>query len=92
LPWDSTSGYARSELSKVGMARGQLDDAGEDFEKLAQETPQWLPQHVQLTALYYRLKRPEDGARGKQIVDRFTEEERLKKTKWPIILPQLPSR
>jgi len=92
LQLDATSGYARFELAKVEMAQGQFEAAVKDFENVAQEIPQWLPPHVQLTALYYRLKRPEDGAREKQIVDRITEEERLKKTKSSIILPQLPSR
>jgi len=32
--------------------------------------------HVELAALYYRVNRPEDGAREKKIVDRLTEEER----------------
>jgi hypothetical protein len=48
--------------------------------------------HAELAALYFKLKRPEDGAREKQIVDRITEEQRRKKTKSPVISPQLPSR
>jgi hypothetical protein len=51
----------------------------------------WLP-HVERAALYFKLKRPEDGTREKQTVDRITEEERQKKTKSPVISPQLPSR
>jgi hypothetical protein len=35
---------------------------------------------------------PEDGAREKGIVDRISEQERQKKTKSPVISPQLPSR
>ncbi len=86
------SSYARFELAKVKNAQGQVEDAVGEFEKVAQAIPEWLPPHVELTALYYRLKRPEDGARQKQMVDRLTEEERQRKSKLPVISPQLPSR
>jgi tetratricopeptide (TPR) repeat protein len=89
---DPASSYARFELAKVQNAQGQTETALKNFEAVAKEIPQWLPPHVELAALYFKLKRPEDGAREKQIVDRITEEERQKKTRSPVISPQLPSR
>ncbi len=92
LQMDPASSYARFELAKVENAQGQIETAVKDFEKVAQAIPEWLPPHVQLTALYFRLKRPEDGAREKNIVDQLTEEERQRKSNSKIISPQLPSR
>ncbi len=92
LEIDPSSSYARFELAKVQNAQGQTQAALKNFETVAQAIPQWLPPHVELAALYFKLKRPEDGAREKQIVDRITEEERQKKVKSPVISPQLPSR
>jgi tetratricopeptide (TPR) repeat protein len=92
LQIEPTSSYARFELAKVQNAQGQIQAALKNFEAVAQAIPEWLPPHVELAALYFKLKRPEDGAREKQIVDRITEEERQKKMKSPVISPQLPSR
>jgi len=39
--------------------------------------PQWLEPHVELAALYYRLNRPQDGAREKHVVDHLANEQRL---------------
>jgi tetratricopeptide (TPR) repeat protein len=92
LQLDPASSFARFELAKVQNAQGQTEAALKNFEAVAQAIPEWLPPHVELAALYFKLKRPEDGAREKQTVDRITEQERQKKTKSPAISPQLPSR
>jgi lipopolysaccharide biosynthesis regulator YciM len=92
LQIDPTSSYARFERAKVQSAQGQTQAAPKNLEAVAQAIPEWSPPHVELAALYFKLKRPEDGAREKQIVDRITEEERREKTKSPVISPQLPSR
>jgi hypothetical protein len=49
-----------------------------------------MPPHVELAALYYRLKRPEEGAREKQIVDRLAEEQRQRQSKPDINSPPIP--
>jgi lipopolysaccharide biosynthesis regulator YciM len=92
LQLDPASSGARFELAKVQNAQGQTEAALQNFEAVARAIPEWLPPHAELAALYFKLKRPEDGAREKQTVDRITEEERQKKTKSPVISPQLPSR
>lgn len=63
-----------------------------NFEAVSRAIPEWLLPHVELAALYFELKRPEDGERDKSIVDRIPDQERQKKTKSPVISPQLPSR
>ena len=92
LQIDPTSSYARFELAKVQNAQGQTEAALKNFEAVSRAIPEWLLPHVELAALYFKLNRPEDGAREKRIVDRISEEERQKKMKSPVISPQLPSR
>ena len=65
------SAQARYELALVARADGQLDVAMKYLETLVRQSPDWLQPHVELAALYYRLHRPEDGARERQIVDRM---------------------
>jgi len=50
---------------------------------------QWMDPHVELAALYYRLNRPQDGAREKQIVDRLANEQRTS-SKGRDVNPQTP--
>jgi tetratricopeptide (TPR) repeat protein len=82
---------ARYELARVEILQGQLDAAAKNLELAAQAAPEWLPPHIELAALYYRLRRPEDGAREKLIVERISERERQNKTKAKVISPSLPS-
>jgi len=51
--------------------------------------PKWLDPHVELAALYYRLNRPQDGAREKLIVDRLASEQRTQ-SKGREVNPQTP--
>lgn len=90
LETDPASSLARFTLARVERAQGQLVAATNDLEKVAQAEPDWLPPHIELAALYYRLNRPEDGAREKKIVDRLSAEEQQRGTKSHIISPTLP--
>jgi tetratricopeptide (TPR) repeat protein len=92
LQMDPASSHARFELAKVEIAQGKIEAAVGDLEKVEQAIPEWLPPHVELAALYYRLKRPEDGLKEKHLVDRITEEERQRRSKSKIISPELPSQ
>lgn len=74
LEIDAASVFYRYELARVERAQGQLEAAVKDLEKVVRHEPGWLPARVELVALYYRLNRPEDGAREKKIVDRLIEE------------------
>jgi tetratricopeptide (TPR) repeat protein len=66
-----SSAQARYELALVARADGQLDVATKYLETLVRQSPNWLQPHVELAALYYRLHRPEEGARERRIVDRM---------------------
>jgi tetratricopeptide (TPR) repeat protein len=71
LQLQPSSAQARYELALVARADGQLNTAMQYLETLVRQFPDWLQPHVELAALYYRLHRPEDGAREREIVDRM---------------------
>ena len=66
---------ARYESAMLRSTAGQYQEAASLLEQLVKEDPNWLDPHVQLATLYYKLRRPEDGARERQIVDRITAEQ-----------------
>jgi tetratricopeptide (TPR) repeat protein len=92
LEIDPTSPYPRYELARVERAQGQVEAAVKDLERVVRAEPEWLAPHIELVALYYRLNRPEDGAREKALVDRLSEEQRQRESKSHIITPALPLR
>jgi len=59
---------ARLELARVNAMTGHEDDAVKVLEALEKQTPQWLEPHIELAALYYKLHRPADGKRERDIV------------------------
>lgn len=66
---------ARYESAMLKSTAGDYENAARLLEQLAQEDPTWLDPHVQLATLYYKLRRPADGDRERQIVDRITAEQ-----------------
>jgi tetratricopeptide (TPR) repeat protein len=90
LEINPASSLARYELARVKRAQGQADAAVKDLERVVRDEPEWIAPHVQLTALYYSLKRPEEGEREKQIVDRLAEEERQRQSKSDINSRRIP--
>lgn len=66
---------ARYEWALWKSTSGDYQAAVDQLEKLVADDPQWLDPHVELAALYYRLHRPEDGARERQIVDKLTAQQ-----------------
>jgi tetratricopeptide (TPR) repeat protein len=70
------SPVALYDLGRVKSAQGQPEAAVKDLERVVRARPDWIKPHVELSALYYRLKRPEDSEREKRIVDRLADEER----------------
>jgi tetratricopeptide (TPR) repeat protein len=71
LKVDPSSMVARYQMALLKIAQHHPDKALADLEAIAREAPEWVQPHVQLVALYYRLRRPADGARERQIVDRL---------------------
>ncbi len=67
-----TDSMARYEAAMLKSTTGDYENAARELEQLTKDDPEWLDPHVQLAALYYRLKRPDDGARERQIVDRIS--------------------
>jgi tetratricopeptide (TPR) repeat protein len=92
LEQDPNSYSALYLLGQIERTQGNLPAALSDFEKAAQMNPQWLLPHIELTALYFKLKRPSDGAREKKIVDQLRAEARDRKAGTRVILPQVPSQ
>jgi len=66
---------ARYESAMLKSTAGDYQEAARVLEQLSKEDPNWLDPHVQLATLYYKLHRPDDGARERQIVDRITSEQ-----------------
>jgi len=75
LSLNPKSSMARYEDAMLKSTAGQLDAAAQELEALVKDDPQWLEPHVELASLYYKLKRPADGAAQRAIVDSITAEQ-----------------
>lgn len=75
LELNPQSTMARYESAMWKSTSGQYQAAADELEKLVADDPQWLEPHVELATLYYRLHRPADGARERQIVDKLTAQQ-----------------
>lgn len=69
---------ARYQWGMLKVAMGDYGLAVETLSKLSRDNPDWIDPHVALSSLYYKLHRPEDGDRERQIVERLSDEERVK--------------
>jgi tetratricopeptide (TPR) repeat protein len=78
LALNPTSAMARYEGAMLKSTSGQYEAAAKDLEAVIQQDPSWLEPHVELATVYYRLHRPADGAKERQIVDRITAEQQSK--------------
>ena len=68
----------RYQLALLDVDEGALDKARETLEGLVKESPQFLEAHVTLALVYYRLKRPDDSKRERDIVQKLTAEAQAK--------------
>jgi tetratricopeptide (TPR) repeat protein len=73
-----SNSMVRYESAMLKSTSGQYEAAAEELEKLVKDDPEWLEPHVELASLYYRLHRPADGAKERQVVDRLTAEQQAK--------------
>jgi tetratricopeptide (TPR) repeat protein len=69
------SNLARYKWAQLERTEGHLEDAVKDFERVVHDNPDWAQPHVELAALYFRLKRQADGDRERAIFDRLTAEQ-----------------
>jgi len=68
----------RYQLALIALDQGELEKARQTLEGLVKESPQFLEAHVTLALVYYRLKRPEDSKREREIVQKLTAEVQAK--------------
>jgi Tfp pilus assembly protein PilF len=57
---------------------GQYDEAARELETVIKSDPDWLEPHVQLATVYYKLHRPEDGAKERAIVEKIRADQQSK--------------
>ncbi len=69
------STMARYESAMWKSTSGDYQAAADQLEKLVADDPQWLEPHVELASLYYKLHRPQDGARERQVVEKLTAQQ-----------------
>ncbi|HXI38405.1 MAG TPA: tetratricopeptide repeat protein [Bryobacteraceae bacterium] len=75
LQLNPASNLARYEWARLERTQGQVGAAVKDFEKVVHDDPNWAQPHVELAALYFRLKRTQDGERERAIFDRLNAEQ-----------------
>lgn len=69
---------ARYESAMLKSTNGQNEEAARDLEQVVKDDPNWLEPHVELASLYYKLHRPQDGAKERAIVDRIRAEQQAR--------------
>ena len=69
---------ARYESAMLKSTSGEYEAAAKELEEVIKDSPDWLEPHVELTSLYYKLHRPEDGQKERAIVERITAEQQAK--------------
>lgn len=62
---------ARLQLARLNSMTGKYAEAAATLEDLEKATPSWIDPHIELAALYYKLHRPEDGKREREIVQQL---------------------
>lgn len=62
---------ARLQMAKLDAMTGKNAEAAAALEELEKANPKWLDPHVELAAIYYKLHRPEDGQREREIVQQI---------------------
>jgi tetratricopeptide (TPR) repeat protein len=66
---------ARLQWAKLNSMTGKFAEAAAALEELEKADPNWLDPHIELAALYYKLHRPEDGQRERDIVQQLEAKE-----------------
>ena len=61
----------RLELAKLNGMTGKYAEAAAALEDLEKNDPNWLDPHIELAAIYYKLHRPDDGQRERELVQQI---------------------
>ena len=59
------------EMAMWESTSSDYSAAARDLERVEKSNPDWLQPHVELAVVYYRLHRPDDGMREREIVDKI---------------------
>lgn len=62
---------ARLQMAKLNAMTGKNAEAAATLEELEKADPNWLDPHIELAPIYYKLHRPEDGQRERDIVQKI---------------------
>ncbi|MGC2615846.1 MAG: tetratricopeptide repeat protein [Terracidiphilus sp.] len=68
LQLQPTSPMARLQMAKLNAMTGKYAEAAKTLEELVKADPNWLDPHIELAPIYYKLHRPDDGQRERDIV------------------------
>jgi len=66
------------QLALIDADKARLDQARQKLEALVKEYPDFTEAHVSLSLVYYRLKRPAEGKKEREIVQRLNAEAQAK--------------
>ena len=58
----------RLQLAKLDAMTGKYAEAAATLEDLEKNDPRWPDPHIELAAIYYKLHRPEEGQREREVV------------------------
>lgn len=61
----------RLEMARLKKMEGDTQGALTLLESLEKSDPEWVDPHIDLAAIYYKLHRPEDGKREREIVQKL---------------------
>jgi tetratricopeptide (TPR) repeat protein len=78
LALNPSSSMARYEVAIWNSKSGHYDEAAKYLEQVTRTDPNWLEPHVELANVYYRLHRPQDGAKERETVARLTAQQQSK--------------
>jgi Tfp pilus assembly protein PilF len=62
---------ARLEIAKLNGMTGKYAEAAATLEELEKADPSWIDPHIELAPIYYKLHRPDDGQRERDIVQQL---------------------
>lgn len=65
------SPMARLEMAKLNGMTGKYAEAAATLEELEKADPNWIDPHIELAPIYYKLHRPDDGQRERDIVQQI---------------------
>ena len=66
---------AQYQWAMLRSVSGDYEGAVKELEKIAQANQNWLPPHLELAKLYYKLNRPRDGLRERQIAEQIESQQ-----------------